>query len=92
MTHENGSDTSPATNDIAQASNDEEQVRKDVSYSPASERETEERQKSPRQSAATDDVDQDAVETLPGTGGPDDNGEVVVPDADLNIPRDSGAH
>ena len=78
------SDTTPA--------DPEQQLAKDVSYSPASESETEERQKSPRHSAATDDVDPDAVETLPGTGGPDDNGSVEVPDADLNVPRDTGAH
>lgn len=71
---------------------DAEQVRKDVSYSPGSGRETEQRQRSPRHSAATRDVDQDAVETLPGTGGPDDTGAVDVSDEELNLPRDTGTH
>lgn len=72
---------------------DEEQTAKDMSYSPASDSEIEERQDSPSESPATDDIDDaDAVETLPGTGGPDDNGSVDVPEEDLNVPRDTGAH
>lgn len=66
------------------------QTEKDVSYSPASDRETEERQKSPRESAATADVGEDGVQTLPGTGGPDDNGAVDVPPSELHPPRDGG--
>ena len=71
---------------------DAEQVRKDVSYSPASESETAAKQRTPDRSRATDDIDADAVETLPGTGGPDDTGAVDVDEDDLNMPRDSGAH
>jgi len=70
---------------------DERQTEKDVSYSPASDRETAERQKSPSESPATDDVDAE-VKTLPGTGGPDDSGEVSIASGDVDIPRDTGAH
>jgi hypothetical protein len=67
---------------------------KDVSYSPSSDRETEERQQSPQDSPATADadIDQDAVTALPGTGGPDDDGEVDVEGEPIDIPRDTGAH
>ena len=71
---------------------DEEQTDKDVSYSPGSESETNALQHEQASSPALDDVDKDAVRTLPGTGGPDDNGETDVPDADIHVPRDSGAH
>jgi hypothetical protein len=70
---------------------DERQTEKDISYSPASDRETAERQKSPAESPATDDVDAD-VQTLPGTGGPDDPGDVSTATGEIDIPRDSGAH
>ncbi len=71
----------------------EDQTTKDRSYSPASETEIEQRQESPSESHATDDLENaNAVETLPGTGGPDDNGSVDVPDEELNVPRDTGAH
>lgn len=70
-----------------------DQTAKDRSYSPASETEIEQRQKSPSQSPATDDLENaNAIETLPGTGGPDDNGSVDVPEEELNVPRDTGAH
>jgi len=39
--------------------------------------------------AVDDDIDADAVKTLPGTGGPDDVGEVEVDPADLNMSGDS---
>ena len=71
---------------------DDEQVVKDRSYSPSSERETAARQdEDPADSRATDDVSAD-VEVLPGTGGPDDVGEVHVDPDDLNMPHDTGAH
>ncbi|WP_157156508.1 hypothetical protein [Diaminobutyricimonas sp. LJ205] len=68
---------------------DDEQVRRDTSYSPASDKETEQRQQDPAQSAATDDaaIDENDVKVLPGTGGPDDTGDVEVDDDELNMPR-----
>jgi len=60
--------------------NDDETVQKDESYSPSSGQETEEAQESPRGSEHLDDpeIDASAVKTVPGTGGPDDVGEVDV--------------
>jgi hypothetical protein len=78
--------------DINAPLDDERQTEKDVSYSPASDRETAERQKSPSESPATDDVDAGGVKTLPGTGGPDDPGEVSTESGEINLPRDRGPH
>jgi hypothetical protein len=60
----------------------------DTAYSPASERETESRQEHPRASEGTrdQDIDDDAVKVLPGTGGPDDPGDVDIDDEDFNFP------
>jgi hypothetical protein len=55
---------------------DDEQTRKDTSYSPASERETAEKQE--------DAEGRDHV--LPGTGGPDDSGDLDAPAEDLHMP------
>jgi hypothetical protein len=52
-------------------------VEKDMAYSPASNSEIEELQETDvDDSAATEDVPDGAVEVLPGTGGPDDYGDV----------------
>jgi hypothetical protein len=63
-----------------QSGNDEETVQKDVTYSPSSDEETAESQENPRSSSHLDDpeVDEGAVISLPGEGGPDDVGEVDV--------------
>ena len=53
---------------------DQEQTAKDRSYSPGSERETELRQ----QESSTDEA------LRPGTGGPDDSGDLPAPD-DLDV-------
>lgn len=50
---------------------------KDSAYSPSSERETQERQ-------AEHPVDIDGVKQLPGTGGPDDGGDVTIPNDEIN--------
>jgi hypothetical protein len=52
----------------------EQETEKDDAYSPSSERETEERQAEPVPSG------DDGVNALPGTGGPDDAGDVDVDD------------
>lgn len=54
---------------------------KDVAYSPASDTDTESMQNSstpPTTGPADPDIDYDAVNVLPGTGGPDDEGDVEV--------------
>ncbi|WP_378147769.1 hypothetical protein ACFJGV_06590 [Cnuibacter sp. UC19_7] len=63
-----------------QSGNDEDTVEKDMSYSPSSGVETERAQADPADSKALDDddIDQDAVKSLPGEGGPDDVGEIDV--------------
>lgn len=65
-----------------QSGNDEGTVQKDESYSPASGRETERAQEDPRSSAHLDDpeIDQAAVKSVPGEGGPDDAGDIEVDD------------
>ena len=60
---------------------------KDTNYSPGSDTDTDELQDAQEQSPALDveDIDEDAVRTLPGTGGPDDEGNIEVDEEDLNI-------
>ena len=79
--------------DDTERGGDNEQTKRDTSYSPASDRETEARQQNPASSDAVDDhdIDTDDVTVLPGTGGPDDSGDVDVDDAELNIPRNPGS-
>jgi len=64
-----------------------EAVRKDMSYSPASETETEQKQQDPLPDTIDDDIDPQDVRVVPGTGGPDDVGDVDVDPEDLNMPR-----
>ncbi len=63
-----------------EALDDEELTRKDTSYSPASERETAAKQ------------DEPVEDVLPGTGGPDDSGDLDVPTGELNMPRETKPH
>lgn len=59
---------------------------KDTNNAPNSIDSTEELQRDPQGSPALDqDVDDDAVKTLPGTGGPDDEGDVEVDPDDLRL-------
>lgn len=63
--------------------------------SPRSSRDVQELQRSQiGESPALDDpdIEEDDVSVLPGTGGQDDQGDVSVDPADLNMPRDTGAH
>jgi hypothetical protein len=63
-----------------QSGNDDDTIDKDRSYSPASEQEQRRAQEDPRSSSTLDDpeVDSGSVKSLPGTGGPDDVGEIDV--------------
>ncbi|WP_200935205.1 hypothetical protein [Leifsonia sp. Leaf336] len=65
-----GRDDAGAAADADATSDDAEQTAKDRSYSPGSERETEVRQ---RESS-------DATALRPGTGGPDDSGDLPAPE------------
>lgn len=63
-----------------------ESLRKDMSYSPASETETQRKQEDPLPDGVDDDIDAEDVKVVPGTGGPDDVGDVEVDPEDLNMP------
>lgn len=64
---------------------DNEQTHKDTSYSPASEAETQAKQDG-SEPAAVEPEAADKVKVAPGTGGPDDAGEVEVNQEDINLP------
>lgn len=55
---------------------DTEQTRKDVSYSPGSETETTAKQAEPLPDGIDEDIDESRIRAVPGTGGPDDAGDV----------------
>jgi len=54
---------------------------KDTTYSPASDTDTERLQEEAGSSPAFDDpdIDRSAIKVLPGTGGPDDEGDISAP-------------
>jgi hypothetical protein len=59
---------------------------KDANNAPNSIESTKELQRDPEDSPALDqDIDPSAVKTLPGTGGPDDEGDIEVDPDDLNL-------
>lgn len=66
---------------------DDELIRKDVSYSPASEAETAAKQDGSLPGNVDEDIDESRVKTVPGTGGPDDTGDVDVDPEELNMPH-----
>jgi len=61
-------------------------IQKDETYSPSSEDETRHKQEDPTPETIDDDIDLSDVRVVPGTGGPDDAGDVDVDPADLNMP------
>lgn len=70
---------------------EQDSLRKDTSYSPASETETQEKQRDPLPDTVDADIDPDDVRAVPGTGGPDDPGDVDVDPDDLHVPgREDG--
>lgn len=64
---------------------DGKQTHKDTSYSPASEAETQAKQDGSTPAAVSPEA-ADRVKVAPGTGGPDDPGEVEVNAEDINLP------
>ena len=64
---------------------DNDQTRKDTVYSPASETETQAKQADTTPSKLDPDI-ADRVNVAPGTGGPDDAGDVEVNEEDINLP------
>lgn len=71
---------------------DEQQTTKDMAYSPGSETETAAKQRDAVPSTVDADIDRDDIAVTPGTGGPDDVGDVDVDPDDLHLPHDTGAH
>ena len=68
-----------------------EAVREDMAYSPASETETQQKQRDPLPDTVDADIGPDDVRAVPGTGGPDDAGDVDVDPGDLHLPgREDG--
>ncbi|GMA27420.1 hypothetical protein [Arenivirga flava] len=65
-----------------------ERREKDRAESPGSERETRAKQDDPPayDDPAHDDIDESQVRIAPGTGGPDDVGDVEVDERDIHIP------
>jgi hypothetical protein len=55
-------------------------IEKDTTYSPGSDTDTQRLQDDAPSSPALDDpdIDESAVKVLPGTGGPDDEGDVTM--------------
>lgn len=58
---------------------------KDINYSPASDTDTKRLQGQENPALNDEEIDESAVKTLPGTGGPDDEGDIEVDPEELNI-------
>ena len=69
---------------------DAEQTRKDVSYSPGSEDETAAKQRDLLPEAIDEDIDASRVRAVPGTGGPDDAGDVELDPGEVERPAEDG--
>ena len=65
-----------------------EQTRKDVSYSPGSETETAAKQADPLPEGIDDDIDASRIRAVPGTGGPDDAGDIELGPDEVRELRD----
>ena len=63
-----------------------------MKYNSASETETDQKPDEPLQETIDRDVDAGKVRAMPGTGGPDDEGDVEVSSEDLNLPGASSDH
>jgi hypothetical protein len=68
-----------------------ENLEKDMSYSPASDNDDEALQETPVVDSPAVDSDMESVDinVLPGTGGPDDDGDIEVDPSELNLSGDS---
>ncbi|AZH83328.1 hypothetical protein EAO79_10775 [Plantibacter sp. PA-3-X8] len=70
------------------ALNDDGQTSKDRTYSPSSEAETAAKQDDGQPVVRDPDIASGMINVAPGTGGPDDTGDVDVDPGELHIPRD----
>ena len=69
----------------APTSSESETIEKDMSESPGSERETAAKQDSAPDESATEVSGEAEVKAVPGTGGPDDVGDVEVPPGEVHL-------
>jgi hypothetical protein len=63
----------------------DDDLRKDTNYSPGSDTDTERLQNQQSPALHDDEIDEAAVKTLPGTGGPDDEGQIEIDPEDLDL-------
>jgi hypothetical protein len=75
-------DTSGSDDDIPGANTNPDDGR----TSPSSENETAAKQADPVPDQVREDVDESQIRAVPGTGGPDDAGDVDVDPGELNLP------
>jgi len=61
-------------------------VDRDTAYSPGSETETQQKQGEHVSDDVDGDIDASQVQVAPGTGGPDDVGDIEVDPKDINLP------
>ncbi|MFP7761285.1 hypothetical protein [Marisediminicola sp. LYQ134] len=93
MSDTSSSDLNNPVHDTAASDDDSRAygaVDDETTTSPASERDIQAKQND-QSTTATDDaeVDEDQIEVLPGTGGPDDVGDIEVDPSELNLSGDS---
>ncbi|MDL5350522.1 hypothetical protein [Microbacterium sp. zg-YB36] len=86
MTSDDNMQARPADDDDRVGMSASDAVEKDMTYSPSSEEETRRKQEDPLPDTLDDDIDTENINVTPGTGGPDDAGDVEVDPADLNMP------
>jgi len=84
--HEQDPMDAPATDATESAHAEPRSLSHDTAYSPGSETETQQKQNEHVSGEVDDDIDRSQVKVAPGTGGPDDVGEVEVDPEDLNMP------
>jgi hypothetical protein len=80
--HDRTDEPTPATESPHSEPNE---LAHDTAYSPGSESETARKQDDGMGDAVDEDIDESQVQVAPGTGGPDDVGEVEVDPEDLNL-------
>lgn len=91
LQHENNpaAGSSAAADAVTGPLSERESLRKDMSYSPASEAETRQKQAEKVSETLDPEIDADDVRVAPGTGGPDDPGDVDVDPGDVHLPTAS---
>ena len=86
MTNDQNSALVEPTEATDTAHSQDDRIDHDTAYSPGSETETQQKQDEHVSGEVAGDIDEDQVQVAPGTGGPDDVGEVEVDPKDINLP------